>query len=164
MKAIIVVGWVGFGEGSKPTCLYCGNDGNACQSALDKAQASKKFDGLTYQTIRYSARPYAPKPPHVGLGHAQIEAEAHRERLAAKDKEAALAASKADLDAKEADLKAQREAFEASRPRNTEGLLLDGPTLSEYAQRGYNAENYPPQGYAVRVESNNEQKGNNETV
>ena len=31
-------------------------------------------------------------------------------------------------------------------------LRTDGPTLEEYVNAGYSAENYPPKGYAARVE------------
>lgn len=48
----------------------------------------------------------------------------------------------------EADAKAKAEADAA--PKNAEGLRLDGPTLEEYVKAGYLAENYPPQGYAVK--------------
>jgi len=34
------------------------------------------------------------------------------------------------------------------RPKDADGLFLDGPTLSEFVKAGYKAENYPPQGYA----------------
>lgn len=37
--------------------------------------------------------------------------------------------------------------MEATKP-----LRTDGPTLEEYVKAGYAAENYPPQGYAPRVE------------
>lgn len=30
------------------------------------------------------------------------------------------------------------------------GLRTDGPTLEEYVEAGYDADNYPPEGYAVR--------------
>lgn len=32
------------------------------------------------------------------------------------------------------------------------GLRTDGPTLEEYVEAGYKAENYPPDGYAPRVD------------
>lgn len=35
----------------------------------------------------------------------------------------------------------------------TAELKTDGPTLAEYVAAGYKAENYPPQGYAVREET-----------
>lgn len=35
--------------------------------------------------------------------------------------------------------------------RDPEPLRQDGPTLEEYVEAGYKAENYPPKGYAVRV-------------
>lgn len=37
-------------------------------------------------------------------------------------------------------------------PVNSDGLRLDGPTLAEYVEKGYKAENYPPSGYAAREE------------
>ena len=33
--------------------------------------------------------------------------------------------------------------------RDADGLLLGGPTLEEFVERGYLAEHYPPQGYAA---------------
>lgn len=37
-------------------------------------------------------------------------------------------------------------------PRNKDGLRTDGPTLKQWVAAGYRAENYPPQGYALKLE------------
>jgi hypothetical protein len=36
-------------------------------------------------------------------------------------------------------------------PKQDAILRTDGPTLEEFVGRGYKAENYPPTGYAVRI-------------
>lgn len=42
-------------------------------------------------------------------------------------------------------------ALPKNRNVNEAGLRTDGPTLEQYVAAGYAAENYPPQGYAVRL-------------
>lgn len=42
-------------------------------------------------------------------------------------------------------------ALPQRRNVNENGLRTDGPTLEQYVSAGYAAENYPPQGYAVRL-------------
>jgi len=39
---------------------------------------------------------------------------------------------------------------EAPQPSTPDGLRTDGPTLEEYVEAGYLAENYPPQGWAEK--------------
>jgi hypothetical protein len=45
------------------------------------------------------------------------------------------------------------EVAEDSGEKNADGLYTDGPTLAEFVAAGYDAANYPPEGYAAREEA-----------
>jgi hypothetical protein len=74
MKAILVIGWKVTDKAKNlagPSSLYCGLDGVAASRAINAAQASGQFVGLTCQTVYRSARPLSSsvQPPSA---HAKL--------------------------------------------------------------------------------------------